>query len=129
MTQFMRRTMQNTHHTSLLRGYPINHVLPHRQEGRDQRKALLVIRNSDLTRSQNITICKDFLHTQSGAELLTESLLSEEIESTVIDRHLIITPLNQLDGSGDTKDFLNISTNIQRWLRVGFSAHAFRVRL
>lgn len=37
-----------------------------------------------------------------------ESPLSQEIESSIIDRNLKIPALNKFDGSGDPNDFLNI---------------------
>ena len=62
----------------------------------------------EFTKLQNdIALCKDFIRTQSGAEIPSESPLSEDLEGAKINRRLKIPPINQFDGSTDPSDFLN----------------------
>ena len=68
------------------------------------------LRPPDLSKLQDdVALCKNFIRTHStGLEVSHESPLSEDIESSKIDRRLKVPPIEQFDGSSDPADFINL---------------------
>lgn len=88
----------------------------------------------EITRIQyDVVFAQEFYSHTIGLKLPVESPLSEDIEFTIIDRHLKIPIIIQSDGFKDPNDLLIIFygrmtfVDIQMSQDVAFSAHVFKL--